>query len=66
MFMQRNEKCTYKFIAVVPLRFYIYVTLVVQVLSADRMSLPSYQIKKKLKQKLMRLKGCILFSVTVI
>lgn len=47
MFMQRNEKCTYKFNAVVPLRVYIYVTLAVQVLPKDRMSLPSYQIKKK-------------------
>lgn len=50
MFMQRNEKCTYKFNAVVPLLFCIYVTLAVQVLPADRMSLPSYQIKIKKNQ----------------
>lgn len=52
MFMQRNEKCTYKFNAVVPLRVCIYVTLDIQILPADRMSLPSYQIKKNQNRKL--------------
>lgn len=62
MFMQRNEKCTYKFNAVVPLRVYIYVTLAVQVLPEDRMSLPSYQIKNKIKTECYETQGMHIIS----